>query len=82
MIGATGLHAVVVVVETVATGWQLVIVGLVVIATVVAFPRGAVGSLSEYASELEYYRYGGGAQVEGGESVDAAVASEGEGSRE
>jgi len=82
VIGATGLHAVVVVVETVATGWQLIIVGLVVIATVVAFPRGAVGSLSEYASELEYYRYGGGAQVEGAESVDAAVASEGEGSRE
>lgn len=72
VLGAAGLHAVVVVVETAATGWQLIVVGTVVIVTVVAFPRGAVGTLSEYASELEYYKFGGGSQAEG-ESVTGEV---------
>ena len=76
VIGAVGLHAIVVIVETLATGWQLIVVGVIVIAVVIAFPRGAIGTLSEYASELEYYRFGGGAQVEGAEAGDAAVASE------
>ena len=63
VIGAAGLHAIVVIVETLATGWQLIVVGLIVIAVVLAFPRGAVGTLAEYASELEYYRFGGGSQA-------------------
>lgn len=64
VIGAVGLHAIVVIVETLATGWQLIVVGVIVIAVVIAFPRGAVGTLAEYASELEYFRYGGGSQAE------------------
>lgn len=69
VIGAAGLHAIVVVVETLATGWQLIVVGVIVIAVVIAFPRGAIGTLAEYASEFEYYRYGGGSQAEGVEGV-------------
>lgn len=70
VIGAVGLHAIVVIVETLATGWQLIVVGVIVIAVVIAFPRGAVGTVAEYASELEYYRYGGGSQAEDASETD------------
>jgi len=59
IIGAFGLHGVIVAVGTLAVGWQLVLLGVAVIVTVIAFPNGLVGSLREYASEIEYYKHGG-----------------------
>ncbi|MFA1609425.1 branched-chain amino acid ABC transporter permease [Halobellus rubicundus] len=64
VIGAFGLHTVIEYVETAFVGWQLVMLGLVVIVTVIEFPEGFVGTLREYAGEMEYYKRGGMAAVE------------------
>jgi branched-chain amino acid transport system permease protein len=69
VIGAFGLHSVIVVVDTFATGWQLVLLGGAVIVTVISFPDGVVGTLSEYADEMEYYERGGMAAA-GGDQED------------
>jgi branched-chain amino acid transport system permease protein len=61
IIGAFGLHGLIVFVGAVAVGWQLVLLGVAVIVTVIVVPKGLVGTLREYAGELEYYRHGGGA---------------------
>ncbi|MBX0324614.1 branched-chain amino acid ABC transporter permease [Halomicroarcula sp. F13] len=71
VIGAFGLHTVIEVVETAFVGWQLVLLGIVVIVTVIGFPEGAVGTLREYASEMEYYKRGGMAATDSGEEVSA-----------
>jgi branched-chain amino acid transport system permease protein len=59
ILGAFGLHSVIVAVDTLATGWQLVLLGTAIIVTVVLFPDGVVGTLREYAGEMEYYERGG-----------------------
>jgi branched-chain amino acid transport system permease protein len=64
VIGAFGLHTVIEVVETAFVGWQLVLLGIAVIVTVIGYPDGVVGTLREYASEMEYYEYGGMAAAE------------------
>ncbi|WP_435183216.1 branched-chain amino acid ABC transporter permease [Halobellus sp. EA9] len=64
VIGAFGLHTVIEYVETAFVGWQLVMLGLVVVVTVIEFPEGFVGTLREYAGEMEYYKRGGMAAVE------------------
>lgn len=59
VIGAFGLHTIIELVETYAVGWQLVLLGGAVIITVIGFPKGVVGTLSEYASQMDYYKHGG-----------------------
>jgi len=59
ILGAFGLHAVIEFVESYYVGWQLVLLGLVVIVTVVTLPKGLVGSLRGYADEMTYYERGG-----------------------
>ena len=59
VIGAFGLHTLIEYVETAFVGWQLVLLGVAVIVTVIRFPDGIVGSLREYASEMDYYERGG-----------------------
>ncbi|MDG5775986.1 branched-chain amino acid ABC transporter permease [Haloarculaceae archaeon H-GB2-1] len=77
VLGAFGLHFAVVKIETWFTGWQLVVLGAVVIVTVIAFPQGIVGELRERASSMEYYKHGGQAASEspggddGGTDTDA-----------
>jgi len=69
VIGAFGLHGVIEYVETAFVGWQLVILGIVVVVTVIRFPEGIVGTLKEYAGEMEYYKRGGMAAVENDDEV-------------
>jgi branched-chain amino acid transport system permease protein len=78
VLGAFGLHSVIVVVDTYATGWQLVLLGTAVIVTVVAFPKGVVGTLREYAAEMAYYERGGMAAAnDGGDDPDDDTAPAG-----
>jgi branched-chain amino acid transport system permease protein len=65
VIGAFGLHTLIEYVETAFVGWQLVILGGAVIVTVIGFPKGVVGTLREYASEMDYYERGGMAATDG-----------------
>jgi branched-chain amino acid transport system permease protein len=64
VLGAFGLHFAIVEIDSLFSGWQLMVLGLVVIVTVVAFPNGVVGTLRERANALEYYKFGGGAAGE------------------
>ena len=59
VIGAFGLHTVIEYVETAFVGWQLVLLGAAVIVTVIGFPKGVVGTIREYANEMDYYERGG-----------------------
>ena len=59
VIGAFGLHTVIEYVKTAFVGWQLVVLGVAIIVTVISFPQGVVGTLREYASEMAYYERGG-----------------------
>ena len=81
VIGAFGLHLAVVQIDTMFTGWQLAVLGLVVIVTVIAFPQGLVGELHERASAMEYYRHGGGAagEADGTRPSDDAATDGGHG---
>lgn len=65
VLGAFGLHALIaLVIDPYFTGWQLVVLGSVVIVTAIAFPQGFVGELRERASAMEYYKHGGQAASE------------------
>jgi branched-chain amino acid transport system permease protein len=64
VLGGFGLHLLIVTVDTIAAGWQLVLLGVAVIITVARFPDGAVGTLSEYAGEMDYFEQGGMAAVD------------------
>jgi branched-chain amino acid transport system permease protein len=64
VLGAFGLHGIVAVVDVWFSGWQLVIIGSIVIVTVIAFPKGVVGTLLARANAMEYYRHGGQAAGE------------------
>jgi branched-chain amino acid transport system permease protein len=70
VIGAFGLHTIIEVVETAFVGWQLVLLGLAVIATVIGFPEGVVGTLRAYASEMDYYKRGGMAAGDAGDGTE------------
>lgn len=72
VLGAFGLWALTLQIESLFTGWQLVVLGLVVIVTVIRFPEGMVGQLKETASSLEYYKFGGGAagQEQGADTAE------------
>jgi branched-chain amino acid transport system permease protein len=65
ILGAFGLHTVIELVESSFVGWQLVVLGAAIIVTVIAFPQGVVGTLREYASEMNYYERGGMAATDG-----------------
>jgi len=73
VIGAFGLHTIIEIVETAFVGWQLVLLGVAVIVTVVGFPEGVVGTLREYAGEMAYYERGGMAAAD---ADDAEVATD------
>lgn len=75
VLGAFGLWALVLQIDTFFPGLQLIVLGVVVIVTVVQFPEGVVGQLRERASAMEYYKHGGGAAGE--ESPDTDVEPEG-----
>lgn len=75
VLGAFGLHYGVVKIDQLFTGWQLVVLGGVVIATVIAFPQGIVGEIHERASAMEYYRHGGQAADEPPDDESAEEAS-------
>ncbi|MFB6222988.1 MAG: branched-chain amino acid ABC transporter permease [Haloarcula sp.] len=70
VLGAFGLHTIIELVETFAVGWQLVLLGGAVIITVTGFPNGIVGTLSEYASQMDYYKHGGMAATDTEVSAD------------
>ncbi|MBV0924537.1 branched-chain amino acid ABC transporter permease [Halomicroarcula limicola] len=74
IIGAFGLHTVIEIVESYAVGWQLVLLGLAIIGTVIAIPEGIVGALREYASEMDYYERGGMAATD---ETDAEPSDDG-----
>ena len=63
VLGGIGLHGVIVIVGSLAPGWQLVLLGVAVILTVIGLPNGVVGTLREVAGEMEYYERGGMAAV-------------------
>ncbi|MFB6091233.1 MAG: ABC transporter permease [Halobellus sp.] len=73
VVGAFGLRMLTLQIESLYPGWQLVVLGVVVIVTVIAFPEGIVGQLEEKASEMEYYKHGGSAAGE--QQTDAVDAS-------
>jgi branched-chain amino acid transport system permease protein len=75
VLGAFGLHTVIELVETAFVGWQLVVLGVAIVVTVVSFPDGVVGTLREYASEMAYYERGGMAAAAADDS-DAEVAAD------
>jgi branched-chain amino acid transport system permease protein len=76
VLGAFGLHGLIaLVIDPFFSGWQLVVLGAVIIVTVVAFPQGIVGDLVERSSAMEYYKHGGMAATDA-ESDDGAVADE------
>ncbi|WP_324757258.1 branched-chain amino acid ABC transporter permease [Haloarcula sp. GH36] len=77
IIGAFGLHTVIEIVESYAVGWQLVLLGLSVIVTVIAIPEGLVGSLRQYASQMEYYKHGGMAAADGEADSDEETSPAG-----
>jgi branched-chain amino acid transport system permease protein len=62
VLGAFGLHGLIaLVIDPYFAGWQLGVLGFVVILTVIALPEGIVGWFQQRASAMEYYEYGGGA---------------------
>ena len=77
IIGAFGLHTIIELVESYAVGWQLVLLGLAVIGTVIAIPEGVVGTLREYAGEMEYYKRGGMAATDETGETDQQDATTG-----
>ncbi len=64
VVGAFGLHLVIVFVGVYFAGWQLVLLGLAVILAVVLIPDGGLGTLSEYAAAMDYFERGGMAAVD------------------
>jgi branched-chain amino acid transport system permease protein len=75
VLGAFGLHVAIVEIDSLFSGWQLIILGTVVIVTVIAFPNGVVGSLRERASAMEYYKFGGGAAGDSSSSASSASSA-------
>jgi branched-chain amino acid transport system permease protein len=76
VVGAFGLHTIIEYVETAFVGWQLVMLGLAVIVTVIGFPKGVVGELRAYADEMDYYERGGMAAADtGGDGTDDSDAT-------
>lgn len=73
VLGAFGLRLSIFWIDQTFPGWQLVVLGAVIVATVLLLPDGVVGTLRERASAMEYYRFAGGtaADSEGGEDADA-----------
>jgi branched-chain amino acid transport system permease protein len=69
VLGAFGLTLAIFAVDTVFPGWQLVALGIVIVATVLLLPDGIVGTLEERAAAMEYYQMGGEA------AADEAAAS-------
>lgn len=73
VLGAFSLHLLIVFVGTYFAGWQLVLLGLAVILTVVLVPNGGVGTLSEYAAAMDYFERGGMAAVDADDTADAST---------
>lgn len=76
VLGALGLGGFIFQIETFFSGWQLAVLGVAVVVTVVAFPQGVVGQLHERASAMEYFEHGGGAA--GGDAAEPGAADGGE----
>lgn len=69
ILGAFGLHALIrMVIDSYFAGWQLAVLGITVIVTVIAIPKGVVGTIEEHASAMEYYKHGGQAAAKSGAS--------------
>jgi branched-chain amino acid transport system permease protein len=77
VLGAFGLRLAIFGIDQTFPGWQLVVLGAVIVGTVLLMPAGVVGTLRERASAMEYYRYGGGAATEPEEGDDADVRTDG-----
>jgi branched-chain amino acid transport system permease protein len=77
VLGAFGLGGFIFQIETFFSGWQLAVLGIAVILTVIAFPQGLVGQLQERASAMEYFRHGGGAAGEDGTEPDTEATDGG-----
>jgi branched-chain amino acid transport system permease protein len=73
VVGAFALHYLIVQIETLFTGYQLMVLGAVVILTVVLFPDGVVGTLREKAGAMRYYEVGGGTQADLGDDRPATA---------
>ncbi|WP_158059325.1 branched-chain amino acid ABC transporter permease [Halorussus halophilus] len=71
IVGAFALTLVIFAVNTMFPGWQLVALGLIIIATVLLLPEGIVGTLEERASGMEYYRVGADTSEEEAEVTDS-----------
>ncbi|WP_276302460.1 branched-chain amino acid ABC transporter permease [Halorussus lipolyticus] len=76
ILGAFGLTLAIFVVDTVFPGWQLVALGLVIVATVLLLPDGIVGTLEERATAMEYYEMGGEAAAETTSEMGGEAAAE------
>ena len=70
VVGAFALTLVIFAVNTAFPGWQLVALGLIIIATVLLLPDGIVGTIEERASGMKYYQIGADAGEEEAEVTD------------
>ncbi|MFC4551345.1 MULTISPECIES: branched-chain amino acid ABC transporter permease [Halorussus] len=82
ILGAFVLTLVIFAVNTVFPGWQLVALGLVIVATVLLLPDGIVGTVQERAAAMEYYQVSGGAAPDDTERDRAGDGGDGGGSRD
>ena len=76
VLGAFGLRLSIFWIDQTFPGWQLVVLGAVIVGTVLLMPAGVVGTLRERASAMEYYRFGG--QSAGKSDEDADVRTDGD----
>lgn len=75
ILGAFGLHALIrMVIDSYFAGWQLAVLGVTVIVTVIAIPKGIVGTIEEHASAMEYYKHGGQAATDQSNDPDRPEA--------
>ncbi|MFB6284170.1 MAG: branched-chain amino acid ABC transporter permease [Halobacteria archaeon] len=67
VLGAFGLKSVIFAVTTYFTGWNLVVLGLVIITVVIKLPDGVYGTVRRRATKFEYFDSGGDSAYKGGE---------------
>lgn len=76
ILGAFAVTLVIFFVDTVFPGWQLVALGVIIVATVLLLPDGIVGTIQERAAAMEYYRLGADAAGEGASGSESASRGE------
>lgn len=77
VLGAFGLRLSIFWIDQTFPGWQLVVLGAVIVGTVLLLPAGVVGTLRERASAMEYYRFGGDTAADSGDGGDSDVRTDG-----